>query len=246
MSGQSDPYIRIYFSTRDDSRFTHCYGCDTCWAAYSRLLMDAEGSYPSPASLPANLKRHARSQLVADGIIEERGHGCFVVHGLEKERERRSTQAREAVGQRWNREYGTPGIPPKYDRNTTELPGVILAEPSLAEPNQTEPSHAPESGPDVWYWVTTRYPDKFAKPQLWDWLTRLENDFGVVPLWEAMRLAFSQDHTLASLLSRTEAALLRNADREAQRVKAEKPKPNGLDKAAYEENRRRLAAGEVV
>ena len=101
MSGQKDPYIRLYFRVRVDDRFDHVYACDTCWAAYSRLLMDAEGSFPSPASLPRTLKSHAKSMLVEAGIIELRPHDMFIVHGLAAEREKRSHQGKAGAAARW-------------------------------------------------------------------------------------------------------------------------------------------------
>jgi hypothetical protein len=102
MSGAADPYIRLYFRVRNDPRFEHVYGCDPCWAAYTRLLFDAEAAFPVPASLPSTLRPHAKAELLAAGIIELRIHGCYVIHGLEAERERRSHQGRAGASARWD------------------------------------------------------------------------------------------------------------------------------------------------
>lgn len=137
--------MRIYFEARDDERFAHAYECDTCWAAYSRLLMDAEAAYPTAASLPVSLKRHAKAHLIDAGIIELRPHDCFVVHGLAAERTRRSHQGTAGAAARW----GAPAPVPDSERNANALPtlpasgeNVMLAETSRDEPRQDEPRRA--------------------------------------------------------------------------------------------------------
>ena len=72
---------------------------------------------------------------------------------------------------------------------------------------------APEDGPDVWYFVVGRYPNRRDSQALYDWLTRLCDDFGVVRLWEVMRMCYAQERNKATLLSRTEAVLSRDAAR---------------------------------
>jgi hypothetical protein len=207
MAGQEDPYSRLYWRVKDDPRFAHAFYCDACWASYTRLLMDAEGIYPASASLPLWLKRHAKTQLVADGIIELRPHDGYVIHGLANERERRSGQARENVGKRWEREYGTPVIQPYSDSNTVAFDPVILAEPSRDEPSQAET----DSGPGAYYSVTMRYPQMGSA--LYDWTTRLGAEYGVEPFRHALASEMRRDHSLRTLLSRTEAALAQAADR---------------------------------
>ena len=251
MSGQDDPYSRLYWRVKGDKRFEHVYGCDPCWAAYTRLLIDAEASYPAPASLPRTLKPHARTQLAEAGIIELQPHDCFIVHGLKAERDRRSEAARGSAEGRWAPQYGSiapsnaPALPPQYERNAT----AMLTEPRRDEPNLAEPSQAPETGPDVWYWVTLRYPDKRVNANLWDWLSRLCDDFGVVRLWEVMRTCYAQDRNKGTLLTRTEAVLSRETDQaerasERERL-AEKRKPIVIQpkpEETPEERERREAA----
>jgi hypothetical protein len=218
MSGQDDPYSRLYWRVKADQRFEHAYSCDPCWAAYTRLLIEAEASYPSPASLPRSLRAHAKAQLAADGIIELQPHDCYTVHGLANERERRSSSARQNAEARWAPQYGI-AMPPQSDGNASAL----LNETRQDETKRDETSQgAPESGPDVWYWVTMRYPDKRTNPNLWLWLDRLAEDFGVVRLWEVMRIAYAQDRNKGTLLSRTEAVLSREIDRQESAAERER------------------------
>jgi hypothetical protein len=146
MSGAADPYIRIYFRVRDDARFEHAYGCDICWAAYTRLLMDAEAAFPVPASLPT-LRPHAKTELLAAGIIELRMHGCFVIHGLEAERERRSHQGKAGAAARWQSERNANASPTHSERNANAMrqhpaPGsdALLTDQSKAESISSTPS----------------------------------------------------------------------------------------------------------
>lgn len=118
MSGQDNPYSRLYHSVKADDRFDHVFSCDPCWAAYTRLLIDAEAAYPVAASLPISLRSHAKTQLEAAGIIELRPHNSFIVHGLEAERKRRSRQGHAGAAARWN----TPTDPaPECERNANAL-----------------------------------------------------------------------------------------------------------------------------
>lgn len=75
------------------------------------------------------------------------------------------------------------------------------------------------TGPEVWYAVTLRYPQKGTP--LWDWTTRLADTFGVEAFERTLR-AESRTGTRQTLLSRTEAILSRQMDRaelEAERLR---------------------------
>lgn len=131
MAGAQDPYSCLYWRVKADPRFEHAFGCDACWAAYTRLLMDAEASYPAPASIPSHLKPHARTHLLDAGIIELRPHDCFIVHGLQKEREKRAEQGRENALKGWEKRRGGTPMPPQR--------------PAIADPMLTTHSNASHS-----------------------------------------------------------------------------------------------------
>jgi hypothetical protein len=211
MSGQDDPYSRLYWRVKADARFEHAYACDACWAAYTRLLLDAEASYPAPASLPRTLKHHAKAQLSEAGIIELQLNDCYIIHGMKAERDRRSDSARNNAEARWAPRYGT-AMPPQSDGNATAMLNETRRnETSLDETRRA--ITAPEDGPDVWYFVVGRYPNRRDNGGLWNWLTQLCEDFGVVQLWEVMRVCYAQERNAGTLLSRTEAILSRDSNR---------------------------------
>jgi hypothetical protein len=228
VSGQDKPYVRVYYSVADDERFANVYPDSRILGDWLKLLLGADACYPATAPLPYGIRKASLTVLTDSGLIAV-ANGRYSVHGLKAERDGRSEAARESAEARWSRQYGSASaVPPQYDRNAPASGLAMLAEPSLAEPNQTEPSQAitaPEDGPDVWYFVVGRYPNRRDSQALYDWLTRLCEDFGVVRLWEVMRMCYAQERNKATLLSRTEAVLSRDAARlEAQERDAERAK----------------------
>lgn len=225
MSGQDDPYSRLYWRVKADERFEHVYSCDVCWAAYTRLLMDAEASYPSPASIPRHLKAHARTQLLDAGIIELRPHECFVVHGLQKERERRGEQARAAASARWSGR-SADALPTHSDRNADPM----LTEPSLTETKQDEPSlTAPpnlrcEPALDAYqrFYIT---PSKDALV----FLDELAEEFGQE--WTARAIGEAGKDGRGKLLSRAKGLLVRWM-RQAEKDEAEAEQQRLAEKRA--------------
>jgi hypothetical protein len=218
MAGAADPYIRIYFRVRDDSRFEHAYSCDPCWAAYTRLLMDAEAAYPAPASLPRSLKAHAKKMLIEAGIIEFGPHDTFVVHGLTAERDIRSLQAADAAQRRWDKEYGriAPEDATALLTHSDRIADPLLTDQSKEEQNKSEQIRAETSeavsGPDAYCNVTLRFPQRGST--LYAWCDRLGDEFGADRFETALRCQFRADHSLKTLLSRTEASLSRESDRQ--------------------------------
>lgn len=110
------PYSRVYWSVRTDPKFAPVYGDDHHFATWVRLLMLAEGTWPEPADLPARARRGSVKALSDAEIIDLLPGGMYRVHGLDKERNGRSEQARAAVRTRYDRT--TPVAQNGYDRTT--------------------------------------------------------------------------------------------------------------------------------
>lgn len=87
------PYSRVYWSVRNDARLATIYCDDHHWAAWNRLLLAADMSWPAPADLPANVRKASLATLVEAGVIERLAGGLFVFHGLDAERGRRRVAA---------------------------------------------------------------------------------------------------------------------------------------------------------
>lgn len=148
MAKVQDPYSRVYWKAIDDPKFAGIWDVDSCLAAWVRLLLHADMAWPASASLYHGLKKAALEKLVEVGLVDLVGGGRYRIHGLDKERETRSQQAREAINTRWRGHTGV--IPPypgeEYDRTTDEIRAYPMSStegiPSQAEPSKAETRRA--------------------------------------------------------------------------------------------------------
>lgn len=113
------PYSRVYWSVRYDERLVSIYCDDHHFAAWMRLLLDADMAWPAPASLPAGLRRQSRDALVREGVIELLPGGMFRFHGLDAEREHRRNAAASSAGVRWGSERNADGMRTHTERNAS-------------------------------------------------------------------------------------------------------------------------------
>src|SRR5687767_9112879 len=100
MTAQSDPYSRIYW--RIVKEYPDIYNDDRAWAAWTRLLMQADGAYPAPAPLPRRLTTSVLRKLTDSGLVRLTPDGHhYTIRGQDAERRRRSEHARRAAQERW-------------------------------------------------------------------------------------------------------------------------------------------------
>lgn len=99
MSGK---YVRVYYSIIGDERFVDVYHDAKVLGTWLQLLLVADAMHPADAPLPAYVNRTALKVLIGAGLIEERPHQHFCIHGLASERQVRSESARNAAAFRWN------------------------------------------------------------------------------------------------------------------------------------------------
>ena len=195
------PWVKVYREIIDDTRFETIYPNDRNLATWLRMLIMADAMYPAPAPL-AGFSRAAVQALTdpACGLVEIVGDRHFRLHGLKTERSQQSDAGKIGAAARWGR------IAPASDPGM----GCDAYQLSPAQTIPTELSPAP-TGPDIWYAVTAKYPDRRTHPAQWEWITRLATDFGV----EAFEAALRAEITAGprnTMLSRTEARLLRKND----------------------------------
>jgi len=103
MTGGGRPYARLYLDLVDDPKFAGIYEDDRHLAAFVRLLMIAEASWPASAILPALCRRVSIAALATAGLIDLLPGQRYRVHGLDAERQRRTDHARTAADRRWGR-----------------------------------------------------------------------------------------------------------------------------------------------
>lgn len=138
MSGQTEPYVRVYYAVINDPKFEHVFPHDSRLATWLRLLLVADALYPASAPIPQGTKRAALDALIECGLVEPVGSNQFRICGLAAERERRSAAGRAGASGRWHR--NAFALPPQSDGNAQEFDGALLAETSRDKPRQAETS----------------------------------------------------------------------------------------------------------
>lgn len=127
----ADPYSRLYF--RFSREFPAVYADDRLLAAWVRLLMVADASWPMSPPLPQLIARRILARLVEEGLVLVSGH-TYSVRGLDAERGRRRNAARDAALVRWqsarNADAAAPAMPAHSGSNATRNADAM--------PNRTE------------------------------------------------------------------------------------------------------------
>lgn len=135
-----DPYSRLYWRLIDDEKFAEIYGDDHHFALWCRLLMTADMAWPSSAALPFGTRKASYQKLVNVGLVDPAAGNRYRIHGLDAERSKRQTKARDAISQRWDRDTGVHRD--DADRNADALlpypVGTTKRLPSRAEPRRDE------------------------------------------------------------------------------------------------------------
>ncbi len=129
-------YSRIYWTVVDDPKFENVFDDDRRWAAYTRLLMAAEATYPSPAPLPRWLADDVLAYLAEVRIIVVIRGSSYRIVGLKTEREGRLNG--NAIGGKKRAEQA--------ERNEQ---GRFVAAPSLAPADGPAGSPANPAVPSV-------------------------------------------------------------------------------------------------
>ena len=94
-------YVRVYYSIIGDERFEKVYPEPKVLGTWLQLLLLADAIYPADAALPGYVNRASLRVLVDAGLVVERPHGHYAIHGLASEREMRSRSGRIGAAMRW-------------------------------------------------------------------------------------------------------------------------------------------------
>ncbi len=112
---KSDPYSRIYWRFIDE--YPAIYDDELALATWVKLLILADGTYPSAAPLPRWVDDSPLSLLVDAGLVIMEGQR-YRIKGLEAERARRSEQGIAGANARWTQyERITPAMRTHSERN---------------------------------------------------------------------------------------------------------------------------------
>jgi hypothetical protein len=139
----ADPYARVYFRFIDDHPAV--YQDDRLLAPWLRLLIAAEGAYPASASVPRWCKKATIERLAKEGVIDILPGDRYRIHGLAKERERRTKQARDAANTRWGRQDADASD----DSNAEpDADAYAVAPEDASEPNMLDETRRDETSKD--------------------------------------------------------------------------------------------------
>jgi hypothetical protein len=135
------PYSRVYWEALDDPKFAHVWDDDHALAAWLRLLVAADMAWPASATLYHGVRRPAIRKLCDVGLVDMQTSGRYRIHGLDKEREARSEEARTAAN---IRHHGTAdGFPPHTDTDYARNAPAVRPHPvgnAEGMPSQDEQS----------------------------------------------------------------------------------------------------------
>jgi hypothetical protein len=101
VSAADDTYARLYHRFR--AEFPSVYGDDAQLAAWVRLLMLADASWPTRPPLPRSVRPRPLRALVDAGLVIL-DDDAYTVLGLDAERTRRRNAGRTGAAVRWERE----------------------------------------------------------------------------------------------------------------------------------------------
>lgn len=154
MTAQSDPYVRVYYRIIDDPKFADVFDDDARIACWLRLLLLADGTWPAPAPVPANVKRGPFQHLVRVGLVDLVAGGRFRIHGMDPERGERRAKAQKAALSRHGNS-SADAVRPQSDSsanaNGRADDGIMHSAPLRSEPLQPAPRQRARNGSDdVW------------------------------------------------------------------------------------------------
>lgn len=144
VSGQTDPYVRVYYSIINDEKFEEIYPDDAALAAWLRLLLVADALYPASAPIPQGTRKKSLLALVDCGLVELVGFGQFRIVGLAAERARRSAPGHKGADGRWHR--NADALPPDSGGNAADDMPAMPDTPRRAAPRHDDSPQPPVGG----------------------------------------------------------------------------------------------------
>lgn len=155
MTVQTDPYVRVYYRVLTDDKFRPL--SSAAWGHWVRLLVVADGMYPSAAPLPRWVEDGPLRELADARIVDLVDGDYFVIHGMNPERAGRVEAAtyaadvkhhgvEEANRRREARAVSSARMRPQPMSLRPDAPAhAEPASPNLSSPSHSEPIHSTPS-----------------------------------------------------------------------------------------------------
>jgi len=110
-----EAYSRVYHRIQDE--YPDVFDDAQALGTWLRLLILAEGMWPSHAILPRKVHAKSLATLTEHGLVTLLAHDRYEVKGLEAERERRSSRGKAGASARWTHsERNANALPTHSDR----------------------------------------------------------------------------------------------------------------------------------
>lgn len=142
----SEAYSRLYH--RFGREFPVIYADDRCLAAWVRLLLVADASWPMRPPLPRAVKAFPLARLVEAGLVIIDGD-AYTVRGLDAERTRRSDAARRGAAVRWQSERNanaSADAMPRRDETSKSRDEVEIPPPPAERGRRSEGTNPRSKG----------------------------------------------------------------------------------------------------
>ena len=129
------PYSRVYHSIVDDPMMEKVYGNDRALATWLRMLLVADAFYPNSA--PMTHRNPTVRLLIDAGLVIEKSGNRYTMRGLEAERERRSSSARNAAAVRWQSGRSAQAMPRRDETRIEE--GIAMRSNGTGSSRRSSP-----------------------------------------------------------------------------------------------------------
>lgn len=210
----SGRYSRIYWEAVDDVKFATVWDDDRALAAWLRLLIVADMSWPSSAPIPIGTNAKALEKLESVRLIERMTGSRFRVVGLDAERTRRADAARTGADARWRTGSNAESM---QSHSVSNADGMLVKQ-SRVEKEKSIGADA--SDPlDIYYRAVGSWPG----PKVAPWIEDLSSSYGVDRFAAALGAELASDEPRHTLMSRVRDCLQRERylrEREAETIRS--------------------------
>lgn len=202
--------------------YPELYEDDSTCALWYRLVRLADMAWSAAATIPYGTKRRPLAALVDAGLVLMQTKTTYKIKGMDKRRQARSKRASTAARTRWG---NAPSNAPSIAASNAETM------PNKPEQNKAEQTKDADCM-DAYYRLTGSWPSSKVVP----WLNTLAADHGEAAVSEALAAEWAAEMDRATLLSRTQTRLEREAHEGSKRRKEQQ-------RAAAEAERKRMEEG---
>ena len=138
---RADTYVQVPHLISSDARFAAIYTDDRALAAWLRLYLTADETWPNPAPLPRSVDEDTIEKMVTAGLVAIEAGDRYTIPGLAEHRQASSDHARVAAWARWG---NAPGNAPG---NAQSMPTKTKTKTKTSFSSSSENANEDENAP---------------------------------------------------------------------------------------------------